>query len=78
MDVLRVMRQLTVERTNGEVGVAEVVQALYGNYQNLAARYSLVQGDVMDLAERGLVEQCPSLHEWRLGPGGFDQADMPE
>lgn len=78
LDILDVMRRLAVERPSGEIGVAEVAQALYGNELDPAAQYALVQADVMQLAERGLVEQCPSLHEWRLVSNGVRQAAMPE
>jgi hypothetical protein len=63
------MRGLARERTNGEVSTADVAQALYGEGRDLTARYSLVHGEIMELAVRGLVEQSPSLHEWRLMPG---------
>jgi DNA-binding IclR family transcriptional regulator len=76
--MLRIMRELAVERRNGEVSVADIAQALYGKDQDLTIHYSLVQGDMMDLAERGLVEQSPSLHEWRLVPGAVYEVDMPE
>jgi DNA-binding IclR family transcriptional regulator len=69
LEILEVMRRLARERTKGEVSTADVAQALYGEDRDLTACYSLLQGEIMDLAERGLVEQSPSLHEWRLTPG---------
>jgi len=62
------MRELARERTNGEVSTADVAQALYGEGRDLTACYSLVHGEIMELAGRGLVAQSPSLHEWRLTP----------
>jgi hypothetical protein len=69
LEIVGVMRGLARERTNGEVSTADVAQALYGEGRDLTACYSLVHGEIMELAGRGLVEQSPSLHEWRLTPG---------
>lgn len=63
------MGKLARERTNGEVSTADVAQVLYGEGRDLTACYSLVHREIMGLAGRGLVEQSPSLHEWRLTPG---------
>ncbi len=78
LEILSLLRRLGRERVNGEVSTADVAQALYGEDSDLTPRYSLVQRDIMDLAGRGLVEQSPSLHEWRLTPGGIRLVDMPE
>jgi hypothetical protein len=69
------MRRLAGERVNGEVSTADVAQALQGEGGDLTASYSAVQLEIMDLAGRGLVEQSPSLHEWRLTPDGIRRAD---
>jgi len=72
------MRRLARERANGEVSTADVAQALQGEGGDLTASYSAVQREIMDLAGRGLVEQSPSLHEWRLTPGGASRMDTAE
>jgi len=74
--MLRAMRRLARERVNGEVSTADVAQALQGECRDLTASYSAVQLEIMDLAGRGLVEQSPSLHEWRLTPSGISWVDV--
>jgi len=71
LDILAVMKALGPQRVNQALSMAEIAEVLHlHDTDDIPQVRDRIHCDLQRLAVLGLVEQCHTLHEWRLTRSG--------
>ena len=71
LGILATMRTLGPQRVNQALSMAEIAEVLLlQKAKDIQQVYERIHSDLQKLAVLGLVEQCYTLHEWRLTTTG--------